>query len=94
MNVVEYLNQIRMRTIEELKNAQEKTIEYYKLNSHRFKSELTNEKKIDELKSELFSEKFYFQVNFKKSENRLCPFNVFTFVSDFFMSQSHIDLLE
>jgi len=35
--VVDYLNQIRMKTIEELKKAQEETIEYYNLNSARFK---------------------------------------------------------
>jgi hypothetical protein len=47
-----------MKTIEELRKAQEETIEYYKLNSARFKSELTKEKNIDELRSELFAEKF------------------------------------
>ena len=89
--VVDYLKQIRIKTIEELKKAQEETLEYYKLNSDRFKSELT---KKEELKSELFAEKFYFQVNFKQSEIRLWPFSVFTFVTDFYMSQSHIDSLE
>ena len=64
--VVDYLKQVRMKTIEELKKAQEETIEYYKLNSERFKSELTNEKDIEALRSELFAEKFYFQVNFKQ----------------------------
>jgi len=79
MKVVDYLKQIRMKTIEELKKAQEETLEYYKLNSERFKSEQTNKKNIDELKSELFGDKFYFQVNFKQTENILWPFNVFTF---------------
>ena len=92
--VVDYLKQIRMKTIEELKNAQEETIEYYKLNSDRFKSEQIKEKNIDQLRSELFAEKFYFQVNFKQLENRFCPFNVFTFVTDFYMSQSYIDSFE
>ena len=88
--VVDYLKQIRMRTIKELKNAQEETIEYYKLNSDRFK-----EKNIEEMKSDFFAEKFYFQVNLKQSEKRLlCPFNVFTFVTDFYLSQSNIDSLE
>ena len=50
MKVVDYLKQIRMKTIEELKNAQKETLEYYKLNSERFRSELT---KKEELKSEL-----------------------------------------
>ena len=94
MKIVDYLKQIRMKTIEELKNAQKETLEYYKLNSDRFKSELTKEKSIEELKSELFAEKFYFQVNFKQPIKRLWVFNVFTFVTDFYLSQSYIDSLE
>ena len=92
--VVDYLKQIRIKTVEELKKAQEEIIEYYKLNSDRFKSELTNETNIEEIKSVLFAEKFYFQVNFKQPEYRLSPFNVFTFATDFYLSQSYIDSLE
>ena len=92
--VVDYLKQIRMRTIKVLKKAQEETIEYYKLNSDRFKSEQTKEKNLEELKSELFAEKFYFQVNFKQTEYIFWPFSVFTFVTDFYVSQSNIDSLE
>ena len=94
MKVVDYLKQIRTKTIEELKKAQEETIEYYKLNSERFKSEQNKEKNIEEMKSELFAEKFYFQANFKQSKKRFWPLNVFTFVTDFYMSQSDIDSLE
>ena len=89
MKVVDYLKQIRMKTIEELKKAQEETLEHYKLNSERFKDELTNEMKI-----ELFAEKFYFQVNFKQPEYRFWPSSVFTFVTDFYMPKSNIDSLE
>ena len=92
--VVDYLKQIRMRTIEELRKAQEETIEYYKLNSGRFKSELTKEKNIDELRSELFAEKFYFQIHLNQPEKRFWAFNVFTFVTDFYMSASDINSLE
>ena len=73
--------QIRIKTIEQLKKSQEETIEYYKLNSDRFKSEL-------------FADKFYFQVNLKQSEKRFWPFNVFTFATDFYISQFYIELLE
>ena len=90
--VVDYLKQIRMKTIEELKNAQNETLEYYKLNSDRFKSELIKVKSIEEMKSELFAEKFYFQVNCKQPCYKLLPFNVFTFVTDFYMSQSDMSL--
>ena len=94
MKVIDCLKEVRMKTIEELKKSQEETLEYYKLNSESFKSELTKEKNIEEIKSKLFAEMFYFQVNFKQSKNRLWPFNVFTFVTDFFISQSDIDSLE
>ena len=93
--VVDYLKQVRMETIAELRKAQEESLEYYKINSARFKSEQScEERTLDEWKSDLFCEKFYFQVNFKQWEKRLWPFNVFTFVTDFYMSQSHIDSLE
>ena len=92
--VTDYLTQIRKRTIEELRKAQEDSLEYYKLNSSRFKSEVISEKNIDELKSELFAEKFYFQIHFEQSEKKLWAFNLFTFVTDFYMSSSEIKSLE
>ena len=92
--VVDYLNQVRMKTIDELRKAQEDTLEYYKHNSARFKSELTNGDKIDELRSKLFADKFYFQITFKKSGTSLWSFNTFTFVTDFYLSQIYIDSLE
>ena len=92
--VTDYLKQVRMETIEELRKAHDETFDYYKLNSFRFKSELSVEKNIDKLKSQLYSEKFYFQVHFKQPEKRFWPFNLFTFVTDFYMSSSEIDSLE
>ena len=35
-----------MKTIEELKNAQKESLEYFKLNSDRFKSELTKKRRV------------------------------------------------
>ena len=93
-STIDYLKQIRIKTIEELKKAEEDTLEYYKLNSSRFKSELSKEKNIDELRSELFAESFYFQVHFKQSNKRCWALNVFTFRTDFYMSPSEIDSLE
>lgn len=85
--VADYLTQIRMRTIEELRNEQKQSVE----NSSRFNSEsLTKEEK----RSELFAEKFYFQVRVKNPRFKSWLFDLFTFVADFYMSQSEIDLLE
>ena len=95
--VIDYLKQVRMKTIEELRKAQEDTLECYKLNSLRFKSEQSNVKNIDELKSELFCEKFYFQIYLGLTQpmnTQRWAFNVFTFVTDFYMSPSDIDSLE
>ena len=94
IKVTDYLKDVRMKAIEELRKAQNDTLEYYKLNSSRFKSELSNEKNMDELRGELFSKEFFFQINFTQSEKRLWPFNVFTFVTDFYLSPSDIDSLE
>ena len=92
--IVDYLKQIRMKTIEELGKAQEDTLEYYKLKSFRFKSQLSDEKNKDEYRSELFAERFYFQVQFRTPKKICWAFNLFTFVTDFYMSPSNIDLLE
>ena len=94
MKVVDYLKQIRMKTIEELKKAQEEKLESYKLNSERFKSELNKEKNIEELRSQLFAEKFYFQIHFFQTKKRLWAFSLFTFATDFYMSPSDINTLE
>ena len=87
IKLADYLNQVRMQTIEELRKSLEERLEYYKLNSSQFKSlQIENE-----FKSELFADSFYFQVNLTQP---LWNFNVFTFATDFYMSQSDINLLE
>ena len=88
--VVDYLNQVRMRTIEELRKAQKEALENYKLNSTRFKSL----EEISELRSQLFGEKYYFQVRLTTKNYKPWVFNVFTFVTDFYMSPSDIDFLK
>ena len=87
--VVDYLNQTRMRTIDELRKAQEDTLKHYKLNK------TSNNQLTDELKSQKLSpDKFYFQVLFKPSNEAKWIFNLFTFVTDFYISQSDITILE
>ena len=89
--IVEYLKQVRMNSIEEFRKEQENSLEYYKLNPSSFNAQIDDETNIDELKSLLFAEKFYFQVQLKK---RLWAFNLFTFVTDFYISQVDIESLE
>lgn len=93
-NVIDFLKQVRMRTIEELKKAQEDALECYNLNSSLIKSELKCEKDIDQLKNQLFADKFFFQINFTQTGKTLWAFNLFTFVTDFYLSPSEIESLE
>ena len=90
--VVDYLKQTRTRTIEELRKAQEETLEYYKNYSSQFK-DMKDENNIEELRSKLFAEKFYFQIRITR-EKKPWIFNLFSFVTDFYMSQSDIDMLK
>ena len=92
--VADYLNQVRMKTIEELRKSQKDSLEYYKLNSSHVKGELTEEKITDQLKGKLFAEKFYFQIHFFQTKKRLWAFSLFTFATDFYMSPSDINTLE
>ena len=90
--VVDYLNQIRMRTIDELRKAQEETLDYYKQNSSQFKLN-----SMDEIRRELFKDKFHFQVLYKPEDSQYTNswvFNLFTFVTDFYLSSTDIDFLE
>lgn len=90
--VIDYLSQVRMKTIEELRKAQKDSLEYYKLNSSHFKSGLTEQKNIEKFKSELFTEDFFFQIHFTKK--KLWTFSLFTFSTNFYVSSSDIVILE
>ena len=89
--VVDYLNQVRMRTIDELRKAQEESLEYYKCNRSNFKP---NDQLNDDLLSQLFKEKFYFQLLYKPLKGEESIWNFYTFCLDFYMSQSDINVLE
>ena len=78
--VVDYLNQVRIRTVEELKEAQKEAIESYTSQT-------------DDSNRQLFPEKFYFQVRYKRKPEQWI-FNVFTFDTDFYISPDDITLLE
>ena len=99
MNVIDYLNQTRERTIYELRKAQD-TLSHYKLNSAHFQSkdyQLIDENNMNEIRSQVFNGKHYFQVLFKPEDTKYAEpwvFSLYTFVTDFYMSPSDINLLE
>ena len=85
--VTDYLSQIRIRIIEKLRKVQEESLQNSSKFSH-LRVEITNK---DELRSKLFDDKFYFQIQIP---SKIWIFNLFTIVSDFYMSQSDIDILK
>ena len=91
--VVDYLNHIRMRTIADLRKVQEESLE----NSSRFnhlRVEIKDEANKEELKSQLFADRFYFQIELKSTKNILWILKLYTIITDFYMSPSDINLLE
>ena len=98
--VIDYLNRIREKTISELTKAQEDTLSHYKQNSAHFKSkdqQLIDKKNMDEIRSQMFNETFYFQVLYKPDDPKYADpwiFNLYTFIIDFYMSPTDINLLE
>ena len=97
MKVIDYLNRIRENTIKELRKAQENTLLHYKQSSAHFKSndqQLIDEKNMNEI---VFKENYYFQVLYKPEDPKYADpwvFNLYTFVTDFYMPPSDIYLLE
>ena len=83
--VVDYLNQIRMKTIEELRNQQKESVE----NSSRFKSLINSDLTNEEKRSELFAEKFSFQVEISRPDVKSIILSILQFFND--MPRSSID---
>lgn len=92
--IIDYMAHVRMETIELLRKEQGESLNKYKLLSSRSKDELKHATDKEELKSKMFDDKFYFPVRFKQPNPSLWAFNLYIFVTDFYMSASEINLLE
>lgn len=88
--VLEYLNQVRIRTIESLRKAQEDSLE----NSANFRHLRVEIEDKESLKSQLFATNFYFQIKLSSKKYISWIFNLYTIATDFYLSQSDIDLLQ
>ena len=89
--VIDYLNQVRKRTIDELVKAQEDSLDYLKSESCNL-NQLKQSKDFEEIKSRLFADKFFFQVFYKPQNSWV--FNLYTIVTDFYLSPTDIKLFE
>ena len=91
--LVDYLNQIRVRTIKELRSAKEESLLNYS-GQFNYSKEINYNEKIEELKSQLFSKKFCFQVRLTNKDYKPLIFKLITFVTDFYMSPIDINILK
>lgn len=91
--LVDYLNQVRVRTIKELRLAKEESLLYY-AGRFNYSKEINYNEKIEELKSQLFAKKFCFQVRLTNKDYKPLIFKTITFVTDFYMSSTDINILK
>ena len=99
----DYMNNVRQKAIDEIRKVQDENLEYYKANKDKFKVDRKNltEEKLEEIKSQLFSNRFCFLVEKKplnmlknKSNDRYGPlFNLHTVITDFYLRESDIDYI-
>ena len=63
--VEDYMNKMRQKAIDEIKKVQEENLKHYKANKEKFKvdRENLNEEKLEELKSQLFANRYCFLVS-------------------------------
>ena len=73
-----------------LKQAQKDSLENLGSINVTINNNLPEEKKMDDLRRQLYEDRFYFQIHFKSK----WIFNLFTIVTDFYVSQADIELLE
>ena len=76
--VVDYLKQVRMRTVEELKKEMEDCFEYYESNT-------------DKNLEELFENKHCFQLAYKPIDSNFSWFfDLYTVITDFYLTESNM----
>lgn len=103
-----YLNEVRQKSIDEIRKVQEENLGFYKANKEKFKVDKKNltEKKLEELKSNLFAKSHCFLVNIKtimtnktiyknkyKTYRNSSLFKLHTLVTDFYLEKSEIEFL-
>ena len=92
----DYLNEVRQKAIDSIRNVQEENLQFYNANKKKFKidkSNLNEENKLEELKSQLFANRFCFLLEFElysTYKNKKPLFKLQTVITDFYLSESDI----
>lgn len=96
--VNDYMNRVRANALNELVKAQKENLEAYETNKLAYKinpSEI-NSHKLEELRKQLFADKFCFLLEIKKLDNRenKCIYQLYTIITDFYLNQADLNLLK
>jgi hypothetical protein len=88
--VSDYVNNVRLKAIEEINKFLAQSLEYYEAN----KSRINEAVELNE--ADLFANRFVFTLNFENMEDidDSMPFKMALIISDFFINQSDLDLLK
>ena len=94
--IIDYLNLVRSKAIEEINKAKEENLERYELNKSKYKYDRNNmsDENLEEMKRELFKEKFCFLIRFEKFESESTKFELVTVVTDFYLDHNERHLIK
>ena len=99
----EYMNKVRQQAIDEIRMVQDENLKFYKANKEKFKVDRKNltDEKLEELKSQLFANRYCFLVKKQPIEirehwekpSKIPLFNLHIVITDFYLRESDIDFI-
>lgn len=96
--IIDYLNQVRTKAIEELKSAQEENLISYEANKSKIHIDRENmdTEKIEALKRQLFNDRFSFLVisNDNEIKEKIFSYQLHVVITDFYLTPFEIEFIK
>ena len=94
IRVRDYLEIVRSKTIEELKKAEQYNLDNFELNKELYKydRETLTDQKVEEMRQNLFKDKYAFVVKIDESDKSLLKFH--TILTDFYLNEKDLHFLK
>ena len=92
----DYLELVRSKSIEELKKAQQETLDSYEMNKslYKYDRETLTDEKVEEMRKNLFKDKFCFLLHFGYDNRTKCALKYATIITNFYLDENDLDLLK
>jgi hypothetical protein len=90
----DYIELVRTKSIEELKKAQQETLDSYEINKslYKYDRETLTDEKVEEMRKNLFKDKFCFTLQINIDSNK--KFKQITVFTDFYLNQEDLTHLK